>query len=41
MRRRLTLQGLMKAYILHSKGLVVLQKGPHRGFPPLESVYHR
>ncbi|PKI83099.1 hypothetical protein MVES1_002893 [Malassezia vespertilionis] len=32
-------QGLMKAYILHSKGLIVLQKGPYFGFPPLASTY--
>ncbi|WFD29860.1 hypothetical protein MSPP1_000874 [Malassezia sp. CBS 17886] len=34
-------QDLMKAYILHSKRLVVLQKGPHRGFPAVASVYLR
>ncbi|KAL4401343.1 transcription export complex 2 protein [Malassezia pachydermatis] len=33
-------QGLMKAYILHSKGVIVLQRGPHRGFPPMTDVYH-
>lgn len=38
-RRPLTRQGLMKAYILHSKGVVVLQRGPHKGFPPIASVY--
>lgn len=32
-------QGLIKAYIWHSKGLLVLQKGPQRGFPLLASVY--
>lgn len=32
-------QGLMKAYILHSKGMIVLQRGPHRGFPPMSDVY--
>ncbi|WFD44753.1 hypothetical protein MPSI1_003424 [Malassezia psittaci] len=34
-------QGLIKAYILHSKGLVVLQKGPHLGFPPLATIYEK
>lgn len=29
----------MKAYVLHSKRIIVLQKGPSRGFPPLASVY--
>ncbi|TNY24716.1 COP9 signalosome complex subunit 12 [Rhodotorula diobovata] len=31
-------QGYLKAYILHSKGLLVLQKGPQAGFPPVSSV---
>ncbi|GAA6028262.1 hypothetical protein JCM8097_006945 [Rhodosporidiobolus ruineniae] len=31
-------QGYLKAYILHSKRLLVLQKGPLYGFPPLASV---
>ena len=30
----------MKAYILHSKEMIVLQRGPHRGFPPMKDVYH-
>ncbi len=25
-------QGFIKGYILHSKGMLVLQKGPHMGF---------
>lgn len=33
-----SLQGYIKAYILHSKRLLVLQKGPTVGFPPLASV---
>jgi len=37
--RLLTRQGLMKAYILHSKGVVVLQRGPHKGFPTIADVY--
>lgn len=32
-------QGLMKAYILHSKSMIVLQRGPFRGFPPMSDVY--
>lgn len=32
-------QGLMKAYILHSKSMIVLQRGPFRGFPPMLDVY--
>ena len=32
-------QGLVKAYILHAKGIMVLQKGVHRGFLPMASVY--
>lgn len=32
-------QGLMKAYILHSKRVIVLQRGPHRGFPPVADVF--
>ncbi|GJN90758.1 hypothetical protein Rhopal_003772-T1 [Rhodotorula paludigena] len=32
-------QGYLKAYILHSKRLLVLQKGPMAGFPPIASVY--
>ncbi|GAA6001538.1 hypothetical protein JCM10207_006713 [Rhodosporidiobolus poonsookiae] len=31
-------QGYIKAYILHAKRLLVLQKGPLCGFPPLASV---
>ncbi|GAA5854329.1 hypothetical protein JCM8547_001782 [Rhodosporidiobolus lusitaniae] len=31
-------QGYVKAYILHSKRLLVLQKGPLCGFPPVSSV---
>ncbi|GAA5893551.1 hypothetical protein JCM8208_000827 [Rhodotorula glutinis] len=31
-------QGYLKAYVLHSKALLVLQKGPHAGFPPVASV---
>ncbi|BGP16532.1 hypothetical protein JCM10213v2_004534 [Rhodosporidiobolus nylandii] len=31
-------QGYLKAYILHSKRLLVLQKGERCGFPPLSSV---
>ncbi|GAA6021259.1 hypothetical protein JCM11491_001529 [Sporobolomyces phaffii] len=31
-------QGYIKAYIMHSKRLLVLQKGQHFGFPPLSSV---
>ncbi|BGP40393.1 hypothetical protein JCM10449v2_004355 [Rhodotorula kratochvilovae] len=31
-------QGYLKAYILHSKALLVLQKGPQAGFPPVASV---
>ena len=32
-------QGLVKGYILHSKSMLVLQKGPHLGFPPIWSVW--
>ena len=32
-------QGLMKAYILHSKSMIVLQRGPFRGFPPMSDIY--
>ncbi|GAA5951322.1 hypothetical protein JCM21900_003837 [Sporobolomyces salmonicolor] len=31
-------QGYIKAYILHSKRLLVLQKGPMCGFPPVATV---
>ncbi|GAA5964715.1 hypothetical protein JCM3765_004366 [Sporobolomyces pararoseus] len=31
-------QGYLKAYIMHSKRLLVLQKGKHFGFPPLSSI---
>ncbi|BGP55701.1 hypothetical protein JCM8202v2_003308 [Rhodotorula sphaerocarpa] len=31
-------QGYIKAYILHSKRILVLQKGPRAGFPPIASV---
>ncbi|GAA5910051.1 uncharacterized protein JCM6883_000538 [Sporobolomyces salmoneus] len=31
-------QGYLKAYIMHSKRLLVLQKGKHFGFPPLTTV---
>lgn len=31
-------QGYIKAYVLHSKRLLVLQKGPLVGFPPVSSV---
>ncbi|GAA5837677.1 hypothetical protein JCM3766R1_000553 [Sporobolomyces carnicolor] len=31
-------QGYLKAYIMHSKRLLVLQKGKHFGFPPLSAV---
>lgn len=34
-------QGLIKAYILHAKGIMVLQKGAHRGFVQPASVYLR
>lgn len=33
-----TEQGYLKAYILHSKRLLVLQKGPMAGFPLVASV---
>jgi len=29
----------MKAYILHSKGVVVLPRKAHEGFPVMTSVY--
>lgn len=32
-------QGFIKGYILHSKAMLVLQKGPHMGFPPIWSVF--
>ena len=32
-------QGLIKGYILHSKAMLVLQKGPHMGFPPIWTVF--
>uniref|UniRef100_V5EB58 Uncharacterized protein n=1 Tax=Kalmanozyma brasiliensis (strain GHG001) TaxID=1365824 RepID=V5EB58_KALBG len=32
-------QGFIKGYVLHSKGVLVLQKGPHMGFPPIWSVF--
>lgn len=32
------LQGYIKAYILHSKRLLVLQKGDTWGFPPIAKV---
>ncbi|EPQ28806.1 uncharacterized protein PFL1_03609 [Pseudozyma flocculosa PF-1] len=32
-------QGFVKGYILHSKNMLVLQKGPHLGFPPIWSVF--
>ncbi|POY70448.1 hypothetical protein BMF94_6516 [Rhodotorula taiwanensis] len=31
-------QGYIKAYILHSKRILVLQKGPRAGFPPIATV---
>ncbi|GAA5883372.1 hypothetical protein JCM3774_004865, partial [Rhodotorula dairenensis] len=31
-------QGYIKAYILHSKRILVLQKGPRAGFPPVATV---
>jgi hypothetical protein len=31
-------QGYIKAYIMHSKRLLVLQKGPAVGFPPIAAV---
>ncbi|SPO44091.1 related to protein that forms a complex with Thp3p [Moesziomyces antarcticus] len=33
-------QGFVKGYILHSKGVLVLQKGPHMGFPPIWTVFN-
>lgn len=32
-------QGFIKGYILHSKGMLVLQKGPHMGFPPIWTIF--
>lgn len=32
-------QSFVKGYILHSKSMLVLQKGPHMGFPPIWSVF--
>ena len=32
-------QGFVKGYILHSKAMLVLQKGPHIGFPPIWTVF--
>lgn len=32
-------QGFIKGYILHSKAMLVLQKGPHMGFPPIWTVF--
>ncbi|SCV71898.1 BQ2448_4592 [Microbotryum intermedium] len=32
-------QGYLKAYIMHSKALLVLQKSPTFGFPPISSVH--
>ncbi|PWZ00590.1 hypothetical protein BCV70DRAFT_189069 [Testicularia cyperi] len=32
-------QGYVKGYILHSKSMLVLQKGPHMGFPPIHSIF--
>lgn len=32
-------QGFIKGYILHSKATLVLQKGPHMGFPPIWTVF--
>jgi hypothetical protein len=31
-------QGYIKAYIWQSKSMLVLQKGPQLGFPPVSSV---
>lgn len=32
-------QGFIKGYILHSKAMLVLQKGPHMGFPPIWTIF--
>lgn len=32
-------QGFIKGYILHSKAMLVLQKGPYMGFPPIWTVF--
>lgn len=32
-------QGFVKGYILHSKSMLVLQKGPHMGFPPIWTLF--
>ncbi|KAN0063134.1 hypothetical protein ACQY0O_004298 [Thecaphora frezii] len=32
-------QGFVKGYVLHSKNMLVLQKGPNLGFPPVWSVF--
>lgn len=33
-------QGFLKAYIAHSRGLIVFQKGPKMGFEPFVSMYN-